>query len=203
MQPARSRPAPPWRGVPGTGAAWTGWAVAAAVAGMVSWLVGVALIPPDARLEKGPVHLARVLRAHTAQLNAAALLAVLGAVLLAGFFAPRIRHGRPHLVTNSGSGTATFLVIQGIGDWDHVPFAKLIAGAGVSRQLVSTDPFGGYRSVPRYCAAERHLPAGAWIRGRSGSTGLPGRAVQWSRGPRRAAEYLALFPAYGKRGPRL
>jgi quercetin dioxygenase-like cupin family protein len=32
-----------------------------------------------------------------------------------------VRAGRPHLVTNSGDGSATFLVLQGIGDWDHVP----------------------------------------------------------------------------------
>jgi quercetin dioxygenase-like cupin family protein len=34
-----------------------------------------------------------------------------------------VRAGRPHLVTNSGGGSATFLVLQGIGDWDHVPLA--------------------------------------------------------------------------------
>ena len=66
---------------------WVRWGVAAAVAGMVSWVVGVALIPLDAKLEKGDQHLAQILRAHTAQLYAAALLAILGAVLLATFFA--------------------------------------------------------------------------------------------------------------------
>ena len=34
-----------------------------------------------------------------------------------------VRPGRPHLVTNCGGGSATFLVLQGIGDWDHVPLA--------------------------------------------------------------------------------
>ena len=34
-----------------------------------------------------------------------------------------VRPGRPHLVTNSGSDSATFLVLQGIGDWDHIPLA--------------------------------------------------------------------------------
>lgn len=47
----------------------------------------MALIPLDAKLEKGHQHLAQVLRAHVAQGYAAALLAVVGAVLLAGFFA--------------------------------------------------------------------------------------------------------------------
>lgn len=28
---------------------------------------------------------------------------------------------RPHLVTNAGSASATFLVLQGIGDYDFVP----------------------------------------------------------------------------------
>ncbi len=34
-----------------------------------------------------------------------------------------VRAGRPHLVTNSGGRSATFLVLQGIGDWDHVLLA--------------------------------------------------------------------------------
>ncbi len=29
--------------------------------------------------------------------------------------------GRPHLVTNGGDGSATFLVLQGIGEYDFVP----------------------------------------------------------------------------------
>jgi hypothetical protein len=60
---------------------------AAAVTGMLAWVIGVALIPPDAKLEKGSQQLARVLKAHAGQLYVAALLAILGAVLLAGFFA--------------------------------------------------------------------------------------------------------------------
>jgi hypothetical protein len=65
--------------------------VAAAVTAMLAWVVGVALIPLNAKLAKGDQHLAQVLRAHTGQLYAAALLAILGAVLLAGFFAVLIR----------------------------------------------------------------------------------------------------------------
>ena len=30
---------------------------------------------------------------------------------------------RPHLVTNAGNGSATFLVLQGIGEYDYVPLA--------------------------------------------------------------------------------
>ena len=66
---------------------WVRWGMAAAVTGMLAWVIAQALIPLDARLEKGEQHLVQVLRAHTGQLYAAALLAVLGAVLLAAFFA--------------------------------------------------------------------------------------------------------------------
>ena len=32
-----------------------------------------------------------------------------------------VRPRRPHLVTNGGEGSATFLVLQGIGEYDFVP----------------------------------------------------------------------------------
>lgn len=32
-----------------------------------------------------------------------------------------VRTGRPHLVTNGGETSATFLVLQGIGEYDYVP----------------------------------------------------------------------------------
>jgi len=32
-----------------------------------------------------------------------------------------VRPGRPHLVTNPGDSSATFLVLQGIGEYDYVP----------------------------------------------------------------------------------
>jgi len=32
-----------------------------------------------------------------------------------------VRPGRPHLVTNGGERSATFLVLQGIGEYDYVP----------------------------------------------------------------------------------
>jgi quercetin dioxygenase-like cupin family protein len=31
-----------------------------------------------------------------------------------------VRAGRPHLVTNDGEGSATFLVLQGLGEYDFV-----------------------------------------------------------------------------------
>ena len=34
-----------------------------------------------------------------------------------------VRAGRPHLVTNAGDRSATFLVLQGIGEYDYVPLA--------------------------------------------------------------------------------
>ncbi len=35
-----------------------------------------------------------------------------------------MRAGRPHLVTNAGERSATFLVLQGIGEYDYVPLVK-------------------------------------------------------------------------------
>ncbi len=32
-----------------------------------------------------------------------------------------VRPGRPHLVANGGQTSATFLVLQGIGEYDYVP----------------------------------------------------------------------------------
>jgi mannose-6-phosphate isomerase-like protein (cupin superfamily) len=32
-----------------------------------------------------------------------------------------VRAARPHLVTNAGSTSATFLVLQGLGEYDYVP----------------------------------------------------------------------------------
>jgi quercetin dioxygenase-like cupin family protein len=34
-----------------------------------------------------------------------------------------VRAGRPHLVTNGGDGPTTFLVLQGIGEYDYVPLS--------------------------------------------------------------------------------
>jgi quercetin dioxygenase-like cupin family protein len=35
-----------------------------------------------------------------------------------------VRPGRAHLVTNSGQGSAVFLVLQGIGEYDYVPLTS-------------------------------------------------------------------------------
>ena len=35
-----------------------------------------------------------------------------------------VRAGRPHLVTNAGTSSATFLVLQGIGEYDYVPLVN-------------------------------------------------------------------------------
>ena len=32
--------------------------------------------------------------------------------------------GRPHLVTNVGAGSATFLILQGVGEYDYVPLVE-------------------------------------------------------------------------------
>ena len=36
-----------------------------------------------------------------------------------------VRPGRAHLVTNAGSTSATFLVLQGIGEYDYVPLTNM------------------------------------------------------------------------------
>ena len=33
----------------------------------------------------------------------------------------QVAPGRPHLVTNAGAGSLTFLVLQGVGEYDFVP----------------------------------------------------------------------------------
>ena len=35
-----------------------------------------------------------------------------------------VKPRRPHLVTNGGDGSATFLVLQGIGEYDFVPLLE-------------------------------------------------------------------------------
>lgn len=35
----------------------------------------------------------------------------------------RVKAGRPHLVKNDGDTSATFLILQGIGEYDYVPLA--------------------------------------------------------------------------------
>lgn len=35
-----------------------------------------------------------------------------------------VRPRRPHLVVNGGDGSATFLVLQGIGEYDYVPLVS-------------------------------------------------------------------------------
>ena len=35
----------------------------------------------------------------------------------------RVKAGRPHLVTNDGDASATFVILQGIGEYDYVPFS--------------------------------------------------------------------------------
>ena len=32
-----------------------------------------------------------------------------------------VRPGRPHLVANAGDASATFLILQGVGEYDYVP----------------------------------------------------------------------------------
>jgi len=119
--------------------AWAGWGVAAAVTGMLAWLAGFSLIPLDARLGNGEQHLVQVLRAHAGQLYAAALLAVLGAVLLAAFFAVLTRlvpEGHPGwgLLRVSLAGcviTQTMVAIGATSGLAGLHAAAANAGAGL------------------------------------------------------------------------
>jgi len=36
----------------------------------------------------------------------------------------QVTPGRPHLVTNAGTGSMTFLVLQGVGEYDYVPMVE-------------------------------------------------------------------------------
>jgi mannose-6-phosphate isomerase-like protein (cupin superfamily) len=35
-----------------------------------------------------------------------------------------VRPTRPHLVTNAGTSSLTFLILQGVGEYDYVPLAS-------------------------------------------------------------------------------
>ncbi|HET7899961.1 MAG TPA: hypothetical protein VFL59_02160 [Candidatus Nanopelagicales bacterium] len=58
---------------------------------MSSWVVGVALIPWDAKLEAGDATLRATIASMPARLDVAAMLAVVGGVLLVAFFAALTR----------------------------------------------------------------------------------------------------------------
>ena len=109
--------------------AWVRWGMAAAVTGMLAWLAGFALIPLDAKLDKGEQHLVQVLQAHTGQLYAAALLAVLGAVLLAAFFV-----------------VLTRLVPEGSPGWGLLRVS--LAGCVITMTMVAIGASLGLAAVP-------------------------------------------------------
>jgi quercetin dioxygenase-like cupin family protein len=45
-----------------------------------------------------------------------------------------VKPRRPHLVTNGGEGSATFLVLQGVGEYDYVPLVESGKSKGESRE---------------------------------------------------------------------
>ena len=121
--------------------AWLRWGVAAAVTGMLAWVVAVALIPLDAKLDKGSQHLVLVLRAHTTQLYGAGLLAVLGAVLLVAFFA-----------------VLTRLVPEGYPGWGLLRVS--LAGCVITQTLVAA----GACSRRLTCTPQPGVPPPGWSR---------------------------------------
>jgi hypothetical protein len=132
--------------------AWVGWGVAAAVTGMLAWLAGFALTPLDAKLDKGEQHLVQVVRAHTGQLYAAGLLAVLGAVLLAAFFA-----------------VLTRLVPEGNPGWGLLRVS--LAGCVMTQTMVAIGLARALADVPGLRCAD-HL-----VHGDRGAGAAAGRAV--------------------------
>jgi hypothetical protein len=66
---------------------WARWGAWSACVGMVSWVVGVALIPLDAKVENGDRALMGTLASMSTRLYVAAMLAVVGGALLVTFFA--------------------------------------------------------------------------------------------------------------------
>jgi len=120
--------------------AWVRWGTAAAVTGMLARVIGFALIPLDAKLDKGDQHLVQVLRAHTGQGYAAALLAVLGAVLLAAFFA-----------------VLTRLVPEGHPGWGLVRVS--LAGCVITQAMVAVGVSSGLAGLARR-GRERRCRAG-------------------------------------------
>ena len=130
-------------------ARWARWGVAAALVGMLSWVVGVALIPLDAKLENGDEALAHTLASVATQLYVAALLAVLGGVLLVAFF-----------------GVLTRLVPQGEPGWGLLRIA--LAGCVVTQTMVAVG--GSFALVAIHSTVAGESPAlvalawrGVWL----------------------------------------
>jgi hypothetical protein len=116
---------------------WLRWGALAAIVGMVAWVVGVALIPLDAKLDKGERQLARVLADRAAQLYVAALLAVLGGVLLAAFFTA-LAHvtSRP----KAGSGLLAVSLVGCVVTQTLVAVGGSFALVGVHAAVAGSDP---------------------------------------------------------------
>jgi hypothetical protein len=136
------------------GRAWARWGTAAAVTGMSARVAGSALIPLDAKPDNAGQHLARVLRALTGQRDAAARLAVLGAVLLAAFVAALTR-----LVPEGNPGRGLLRVS--------------LAGCVITQAMVAADASSGLAGL--------HAAAGT---AGAGLAALRGRALRLTFGPR-------------------
>jgi hypothetical protein len=116
---------------------------------MLSWVVAVALIPLDAKLENGDQGLTFTLASLATQLYVAALLAVLGGVLLVAFF-----------------GVLTRLVPQGEPGWGLLRIA--LAGCVVTQTMVAIG--GSFALVGIHSAVAGASPAlvafawrGVWL----------------------------------------
>ena len=123
---------------------WARWGVGVALVGMLSWVVGVALIPLDAKLENGEQALAATLASVATQQYVAALLAVVGGVLLVAFF-----------------GVLTRLVPEGEPGWGLLRIA--LAGCVVTQTMVAIGSSFGLIGIHSAVAgASPTLVAFAW-----------------------------------------
>jgi len=124
--------------------AWARWGATAGVVGMLSWVAGTVMIPLDAKLQSGAVHLAEMLREHAPQLYVAAVLAVTGGVLLSAMFAVFVR-----LTPEGGAGGGLLRVA--------------LAGCVITQTLVATGGAAGLVAVHSAVAeVDPELTALAW-----------------------------------------
>lgn len=117
--------------------AWARWGAAAGIVGALAFLLGTGLIPPAARLEAGPVELARVLANGGGRLYFAAFLAVAGAVLRVALFvalAQLVPQGHP------GSGLLRLALAGCIFTQTLVAVGGIAALLGVNAAVTGMDP---------------------------------------------------------------
>lgn len=116
---------------------WARWGATAGVVGAVAFLVGTGLIPPAARLEAGPVELARVLADGGGRLYFAAFMAVAGAVLRVALFVALVQLAPPGA---PASGLLRLALAACVLTQTLVAVGGVAALVGVNAALAGMDP---------------------------------------------------------------